>query len=553
MITFLLLLGVIFSPLPVQAMDYSIEHMEIHVYLHEDGNVSVTEDQIYSFDGKFNGITRTLIPKENAKITDVKATENGKSLKIKQDDNEYKIYRSGRDEKITVTLTYTIKNGMERYTDVAQFYWPFFDERNESDYENLDIYVHPPYQTKDVIAFGYDAAMDAENVESGGLVHFAMGKVPAETKGDVRVAYDPQLFPNMKLTEEKPMRGKILAEKKEQEDKQAAFEHRKNVLNNLAPYVIASFSLYFLALLVYAWRRKRITRMEVERKFPAPYFIPDNEMSLPATISYLGSGNGVELLSASLLDLVRKRYIKQVDDRTFTVRNRRTEYEHEALLIRWLFDEMGANGTFHLDDIVKYTEDEANQEKYSESYVDWKLAVQDEVDEHGLLEDNIKTRVLVGVSAGLLVPFLILFAMHDLFLWMTFVIVLGISIASFALMYRPRTLQGAKIHKEWSLFMEKFPTMKVEQWNEQMDDNQKRAYIFAVGMNDKQMKEKTERMFHEGIVGEFLVSRELLLYTSVPSNANHYFYHANSTVIDSSTGGTTGSGTGGGGGGSGAF
>ncbi len=88
----------------------------------------------------FNGITRTLIPKENTQIIDFQASENNTSLDIEQEENLYKAYRSGSDEEVKVDLSYTIKNGVEVYTDLAQFYWPFFDTSNESTYQNMDIY-----------------------------------------------------------------------------------------------------------------------------------------------------------------------------------------------------------------------------------------------------------------------------------------------------------------------------------------------------------------------------------------------------------------------------
>src|SRR5690625_2489640 len=155
MMSFILVLAaLLIFPLPALAVDYSIDQMQIDAYLLDDGNANVTEKQTYVFDGEFNGITRSLIPKEGTKIVNVEATENGEKRKIEQEDNEYKIYRSGKDEQVTIELSYTIEDSVERYPDVAQFYWPFFDKSNESDYEQLDVFVHPPEPTDKVIAFG---------------------------------------------------------------------------------------------------------------------------------------------------------------------------------------------------------------------------------------------------------------------------------------------------------------------------------------------------------------------------------------------------------------
>lgn len=49
--------------------------------------MEVTESHTYSFDGKFNGITRELVPKEGAKNSQVTGTENGQTLKVEKEDN----------------------------------------------------------------------------------------------------------------------------------------------------------------------------------------------------------------------------------------------------------------------------------------------------------------------------------------------------------------------------------------------------------------------------------------------------------------------------------
>ncbi|MDM5330092.1 DUF2207 domain-containing protein [Neobacillus sp. CF12] len=135
-ILFTLILFFLFPTLGF-AVEFSITNVKIDAFLLKDGNVEVKESHTYQFDGEFNGISREIIPKESAAISQFTATENGKSLKVEQEDDLYKIHRKGEDETITVILHYTIENGLEVYQDVAQFYWPFFDDRNESSYENL--------------------------------------------------------------------------------------------------------------------------------------------------------------------------------------------------------------------------------------------------------------------------------------------------------------------------------------------------------------------------------------------------------------------------------
>src|SRR5690606_15438367 len=99
------------------------------------------------------------------------------------------------EETVVIDIFYSIENAVQVYEDVGDFYWPFFDKRNESDYENFTVTVYPPAETDDVIAYGTDEAFQTETVQADGSVLFELGEVPAGTNGDIRVAYDSALFP----------------------------------------------------------------------------------------------------------------------------------------------------------------------------------------------------------------------------------------------------------------------------------------------------------------------------------------------------------------------
>ncbi|WLR61497.1 DUF2207 domain-containing protein [Guptibacillus hwajinpoensis] len=119
-------LFILLIPVNVWAVEFSIDATNINAQLRKDGQVDVKESHTYEFEGDFNGITRRLISKEKTTIKNFQATENGKELKVEKDGDVYKVYRGGSDETVTVDITYTITNGVERFEDVAQFYYPFF-------------------------------------------------------------------------------------------------------------------------------------------------------------------------------------------------------------------------------------------------------------------------------------------------------------------------------------------------------------------------------------------------------------------------------------------
>lgn len=544
----------ILFPIHTFAVDYSIENMNIKAELQDDGDVYVTEEQTYKFDSKFKGITRTLIPKEGTNIANVQATENKETLQIEQEGNEYKIHRKGKDETITIELTYLVEEGVNVYSDVAEFSWPFFDTSNESDYEQFEATVIPPQRTNDVIAFGDDLATESEDIQENGDVLFDLGHVPSGKKGDIKVAYNASLFPKATITKDVLMRDAIIAEEQALKDEQIAFEKGQNTFNNIAPYIIGLFAIIFTGLLIFAYQKKQAVIREVNRKFPLPYFVPEEEMSLLATIFYRKSNMVTpEVLSAALMDLIRKGYVQALDEKSFKVVNRKTAYKHESLVINWLFDKIGSEGIFKVADIEDYIKVKANQKTYQKDYLKWKTAVQEEERTYPLFSKNIKMRLIVGAIGLLIIPFIIYFGKYELFMFMTFGIVLTLGFLAFAAFYKTRTILGERINRDWQVFQDKYPEMADDEWSELMTDDQKRAFIYGVGVKDKRIEQKNEKMLKyfptEGYSNSNPV--HFLMFATLFNSSFNDAQTTSAASSSSSAGG--GTGVGGGGGGSGAF
>src|SRR5699024_55944 len=98
------------------------------------------------------------------------------------------------------------------------------------------------------------------------------------------------------------------------------------------------------------------------------------------------------------------------------------------------------------------------------------------------------------------------------------------------------------------------PQLESDTWNEQLDDDQKRAFIHGPGINDKQIKKKNKQLL-EPVAGVTPANADLPAVVIIASPLNRNFPHANRPAEATQTGGTAGggAGVGGGGGGSGAF
>ena len=564
-IAFISLLVFFLLPTQVFAVDYSITNVQIDAKLQSDGDVFVQETHTYAFKGEFGGIIREIIPKQGTDIGQLEAFEGNNQLKIETDKFEHRIHRLGKDETIVVVLSYVIKNGVDVYPDVAEFYWPFFDRSNESTYKNLVVTVIPPEPTKNVIAFGYDEAYETEVVQQDGSVKYQFGTVPRKSNGDIRVAYEASLFTEATLTSTKPMRDEIVAAKQQLLDNAVAFEEARAYLASIAYFLLPIFGFTLLFLIVRSWVQARTKREAIKREFDQTRIVPEQTLSVPTTIFYSYYQQLTpELIAATLLDLVRKGHVKTLDDHRFQLVNRAGLVDHETIFIEWLFDEMGNDGEFSFDDLTMYMKKKKNHEKYQSYHTKISQALRNEIKEAVLYKKSGKYRWMVALSSLILLPFLVLFIAYDLIGAFLPTLFLFFTTIIYAIAYHPKTWVGAKITYEWRLFRQQFKNIPTNTWQSLTEDEKMRAFIFSLGINEKSLQKKNETLikaFKSPAIGTgknasyaYSIDPSLLLIAAAVSTN---FKRANTTTSASESGSSStsggGGGVGGGGGGSGAF
>lgn len=548
------------------AIDFTIPNVKIDAYLQENGDAKVKETFTYSFEDDFNGITRSIIPKEGTKITDLKAEEKGKKLKVEKDEDLYSIHRKGSsDETITIDIFYTIENATSVYKDVGDFYWPFFDDRNESDYEHYRVTIHPPKETDEVIAFGYDEAFNTEVIQKDGSVIFKLGEVPSGKKGDIRVAYDAALFPAAKKANT-AMKDNILQAKQELIDKAETRAERKELFRSIGSILIPAMAIFFLFMIIRDLVGQRMKRSEARRNIPTTFTVPKEKITLPATIYFTNSSQlSGEAVAAAFLDLVRRGFVSRTaDDRFQMVGPLEGLKKHEQQLLKFLFEEVGQNGEFKFADLDDYTKVKKNHETYYKNQVEWQTAVGQEVKKSGLYERKTGLRSLLGLGSVILLPFLIIFPIFDLFgLFMGALLLLSF-LLGFAFFYWPKSLDGLTIYYEWKMLKENLKDLPEKVWHSLPEDKQVLVYLYALGIKENRFVKNEEMIGYFELppsasrTSNFAGGVDMsMMYTLGPMAAiNFHTAHdtAKSTMTttsSSSTGG--GGGVGGGGGGSGAF
>ncbi|WP_158541107.1 DUF2207 domain-containing protein [Sporosarcina sp. BI001-red] len=557
LLSVVMLVLLIVFPIPAFADDFTINDFKIDAHLETDGNVQVKELLTYEFDGDFNGITRDLYPKKGSEISDLHAEENGKPLKIEGKNGNYKIHRKAKDETVAIELTYTIVGGVEKYADMAQFYWPFFDDRNETDFENVVITVRPPKATEDVIAMGYNAARGSEVTDEEGTVVFNLGEVSAGTNADVRVGVDEALFPGAVRTSDKQVRPELEKEQASLIAAQARFDKMHKLSGKVAPFIFGGAVLLLLLIGVYVKQLKNKRRAIAMMDYPEAYFVPEAIMSLPSTLRYtVPHVKSTQVQTTALLELLRKGYIEREGEDAFRVINRDTEYEHERLLIEWLFDGFGSGDTFSYSDLEVLEGDKLSVQqevtKYNKLQIAWEKSIYKEIDENQLKGGGKGVRVLSAIAGFLLIAPMIAFGIYNQPMWLLFLIFPSIILVLFGFLYGPKTVKGHGLQYQWEDFQKRLPEVTESDLNEQLDDDQKRAVIFGIGTKtiDEKKLFSTDSTYERGGV------LPIMYYFPIGTLAYTQLNRAGSAVAASTTSSSSGGGgggVGGGGGGAGAF
>ncbi|AXI00878.1 DUF2207 domain-containing protein [Sporosarcina sp. PTS2304] len=563
----IVLLLFLLLPTTVGAVDFSIPDVQIYAHLQADGTVEVNEQFTYDFDSEFNGIIREMQPKKGALIEEFTAYEKNQELKVEKNNYEYRAHRKGRNEKVTFDLNYTIVDGMEKYEDGVQFYWPFFDRRNETDYDNMTITIVPPSATSDVLFLGYDSAEGSGNVEKDGRVVFAMGTVYSGENGDIRVVYEPSLFPAMNAREGE-IRPVILAEQQrliEEREQFIADQQKASTVGAVS--MVAGFLGFAAVMLLASLRRKRYAKEAQYQIDSNGFYVPAYDMSMPATILFKNGTVSIELLSAALLDLVRKGHVKQTTEEEFELVDANVKLEHEKQLIQLLFYQIGEDHKFTLKQLMSYTKAEKNYEAFTTKFDLWKGLLKEELKQYDVKEDSSKVRLILSGIAVIGAGVAIYLLLHELYGTMVVAIILAIIAAVSAIGFSAYNYAGMLMKKEWEQVDEWMKAMDTEKWEDLTMDDRFRVLIYGVGtkhpeldayyksfaqaqtqLNENQSTTHT-RHYDDGYYGGMVYNPVFLAGSFSQASTN---ISTNAPASDSSSSGG-GGGTGGGGGGSGAF
>jgi uncharacterized membrane protein len=406
----LFLLSLLLSVQPAYAAErsFQIGEVEIHARVDSDGDMHVDEEDTYHFDGAFNGIIVELDSSKSDGIEDFQAFEVSGQQQISLrselssdgDKLQYKVYSQSENESKVFRFTYTVKNVVQVYADTAELYWKFFDERNPTTLETVNIGVELPagVEREEITAFGHGPSQGVTQIEDNGVVRYQVSPLPSKKLLEVRILFPGTYVPGSMRISADAMLDAIKEEEQNGADKgddRSVYGALALLIINLAGGIYFKFGRTFKP----EWKGKYY------RELPSDV--------TPAVIGYVMKYRVKPRdLMATMVDLVRKKRVsmqmvkggegkQNQKDYIFQLLDNREDglQPHEMILIDWFFKEMGQQNKVSLAEIRKYTQSRVTAEAFTKRWSKWQDEVAQSVSRLGFIENQKWVRRMIQYTA----------------------------------------------------------------------------------------------------------------------------------------------------------
>lgn len=466
--------------------------------------------------------------------------------------------RLGIGRNTTFTYEYTIKGAVTKYSDIAELNWVFLGEQPMK-VKNIEINITLPegdYDIANESTFFHGSTDASRSFVSDNKVKITADQLKVGEKIEARLLVDKEVFSSVRS------QNTVLIDRKDdiiafEEDQIKTSETKLRICNSV---IYGLFALGLLFLLVTTIKVYKKYDKEYKSDFDAEYYreLPGNYP--PAVMGYLYKFKEINKddLSATLLDLIRRKYLILDASRVVSVTDNNPDYifklnkekdrndltELENHLIEWYINGIGDGNQVSSKEIVSYSDISlTNAEKYQQN----SKKFFDLVDKEGrkynfFVEDSFKGKCLKGavctlVFCGILwivykISNFIIGGMFSLSLLM-----LTIAYVCYITSIKKRTQQGNEDYVRWKAFknfledfsnFEDYPVQSIVLWDHYL------VYAASFGIADKVMKQLKLKLNFAEFVGNGNLSDDISViifcgtHRSFINDFNRTLYLANS-------------------------
>jgi len=195
-------LFIVISSQLVLSKSYSYDYIKTNLDFNTDGSVIVRQERAYDFVGSFSYAYLDILKKGSngvsfLSIVDLDTNES-LTYDLQEDPTHVKAtwYYTANNQVKRFLIVYKIEGAVQRYEDVAEFYWKVIEDTHES-INKLDSYVNLPLSSPDLFKiFVHSSASPGEITFSKDLksATVSMQSIPKNTFVEFRVLTEPSIF-----------------------------------------------------------------------------------------------------------------------------------------------------------------------------------------------------------------------------------------------------------------------------------------------------------------------------------------------------------------------
>lgn len=324
--TFCLILLVFIVP-SVYAGTAEVDKISVDATVNTNGDMYIKETIKWRIEDDLNGVYRDVVingDNELNSATDIQVLgvtvnekqysyssetlANGSEGKynVNKDSNgvQIKIFSPSYNESKTTEITYVLKNVAVKYNDVSEVYWNFIGDGWDYGIDDVDITIHIPEGSSMLKIFGHGPLEGISEIVNGSTIKLTVSKLRPNEQVDARVLMDSNLIEPAKVVEQDAL-NEIL--EKEKDLALEANNKRQRAKNSLFVSIILCILSVTIPVILYINFKRKLPKI----KFDGKYYRELPEDYGPCVMSRLiYNGSGPWDMLATLLDLVRKKYVK---------------------------------------------------------------------------------------------------------------------------------------------------------------------------------------------------------------------------------------------------
>ncbi len=184
------------------AKSYNYKYINVVLNITKEGNVIVTQERAYAFSGQFSWAYLDLNKKGSKDIDFIEIVDLDKNIRLAytlEEDNAHvkALWRyAAKDETKKFKIKYIIYKVIQRYEDVAQFYWKIIEEKHEF-IKSLNITILLPESSSNLFKIFVHSYAQPGNIafsEDNSSASINMQNVPKDTFVELRLLTAPEIF-----------------------------------------------------------------------------------------------------------------------------------------------------------------------------------------------------------------------------------------------------------------------------------------------------------------------------------------------------------------------